>query len=90
MTTRQSVFPKARSRNPGSECVERACPRVSGRGRGDLYVSVQVQVPDKLSREQKELVEQLDKTMPQKSSEPHVRSDAEDRPFFDRVKDIFG
>ena len=65
-------------------------PRVSGRGHGDLYVSVQVQVPNKLSREQKELVEELDKTMPQKSSEPHVRSDAEDRPFFDRVKDIFG
>ena len=65
-------------------------PRLSGRGHGDLYVSVQVEVPAKLSREQEELVEKLDQTMPQRSSEPHARPETEDRPFFDRVKDIFG
>ena len=65
-------------------------PRLSGRGHGDLYVSVQVEVPAKLSPEQEELVEKLDQTMPQRSSEPHARPETEDRPFFDRVKDIFG
>ena len=65
-------------------------PRVSGRGYGDLYVSVRAEVPTKLSQEQKELLEQLDETMPHKSSAPHTRSVSDDRPFFDRVRDIFG
>ena len=65
-------------------------PRVSGRGHGDLYVSVQADVPTKLSREQKEILEKLDKTMPRKSSDPTEHSDSDDRPFFDRVRDIFG
>ncbi len=65
-------------------------PRVSGRGHGDLYVSVQTDVPTKLSREQKELLQRLDETMPHKSSEPNTRSESDDRPFFDRVRDIFG
>ena len=65
-------------------------PRVSGRGHGDLYVSVQANVPTKLSREQKDLIEQLDKTMPEKSSDPTGHTESEDRPFFDRVRDIFG
>ena len=65
-------------------------PRVSGRGQGDLYVLVHADVPTKLSREQKALLEQLDKTMPKKTSDPTGHADAEDRPFFDRVRDIFG
>lgn len=65
-------------------------PRVSGRGHGDLYVSVQADVPTKLSRDQKDLLEQLDKTMPDKSSDPTGHAKSEDRPFFDRVRDILG
>ena len=65
-------------------------PRLSGRGHGDLYVSVQAEVPTKLSRIQKELLQKLDETMPHKSSEPNTRAASDDRPFFDRVRDIFG
>ena len=66
-------------------------PHLSGSGRGDLYVNVRVEVPTKLSSEQQELVEQLDKTMPKKSSRPRTRSEGhEGRAFFDRVRDIFG
>lgn len=65
-------------------------PRVSGRGQGDLYVLVQTNVPTQLSREQKELLQKLDETMPHKSSEPNTRTASDDRPFFDRVRDIFG
>lgn len=68
----------------------RGMPHVSGRGHGDLYVLVQAEVPAKVSREQKELLQKLDETMPHKSSEPNTRSESEDRPFFDRVRDIFG
>lgn len=68
-------------------------PHVNGRGRGDLFVDVTVDVPESVSSEQKQLIEELDKTMPQRTFEPDIRetrqsSDA--RPFFERVKDIFG
>ena len=64
-------------------------PHVSGRGHGDLYVLVQTEVPTQLSRKQKELLQKLDETMPHKSSGPNTRAASEERPFFDRVKDIF-
>ncbi len=34
-------------------------PRLKGRGRGDLYVRLIVEVPEKMSREQKRAVENL-------------------------------
>ncbi len=34
-------------------------PRFSGHGRGDLFIRVQVRVPEKLSREEKALYERL-------------------------------
>jgi molecular chaperone DnaJ len=58
-------------------------PSLNGR-RGDLFVELQVETPKKLTREQKRLIEELDRTLP-----------AENRPvekssLLDRVKDIFG
>ncbi len=68
-------------------------PNVGGRGHGDLYVGVKAAIPRKLSREQKSLLEQLDKTMPKRVLDP-LTADTDDtdeeRPFFERVKDIFG
>ena len=63
-------------------------PHVSGRGRGDLYIDVKVAVPTSVSGEQKALIEDLDRMMPQRSFEPNEHGD--NRPFFSRVKDIFG
>ena len=40
-------------------------PNVSGRGMGDLYVIAGVAVPKKLTKEQKHLLEELSKTLPQ-------------------------
>ena len=62
-------------------------PNVSGRGHGDLHVIARVEVPKKLTREQKQLLEQLARTMP---NQPDVAAAAEDKPFFEKVKDIFG
>ncbi len=40
-------------------------PNVSGRGHGDLHVIARVAVPKKLTKEQKHLLEELAKTLPQ-------------------------
>jgi len=64
-------------------------PDVSGRGRGDLLVAVQVIVPKKLSREQKAALEQLAKALPAEKFEPKPQ-EADERNIFERVKDIFG
>jgi len=66
-------------------------PHVTGRGRGDLYVVATVKIPQKLTREQKQALQQVAKVFPEDVN-PEVTSgtDAEGRPFLDRVKDIFG
>jgi molecular chaperone DnaJ len=64
-------------------------PNVSGRGHGDLHVIAAVAVPKKLSSEQKQLLEQLSKTLPQVDAE-NDGTEAGEKPFFERVKDIFG
>jgi molecular chaperone DnaJ len=65
-------------------------PDVNGRGRGDLFATVQVQTPKKLSREQRKLLEQLADMLPKEKFEPRVhREEQDERNLFDRVKDIF-
>jgi molecular chaperone DnaJ len=67
-------------------------PDVSGgSGKGDLFATVQVRTPKKLSREQRRLIEQLAKELPPEKLQPRPREDEQDeRNLFDRVKDMFG
>jgi molecular chaperone DnaJ len=66
-------------------------PDVNGRGKGDLFATVQVQTPKKLTKEQRHALEQLAKTLPEEHFEPRKRHDEQDeRNLFDRVKDMFG
>jgi molecular chaperone DnaJ len=57
-------------------------PRIQGSGRGDLYVHLNVQVPSKLTREQRRLFEQLRDQLPAEN-QPHEKG------IFDKVKDYF-
>jgi molecular chaperone DnaJ len=57
-------------------------PHVNGSGRGDLYVTVDVKVPTKLTADQKRLFEELRETLPAEN-EPH------DKGLFEKVKDYF-
>jgi molecular chaperone DnaJ len=63
---------------------------VNGRGRGDLFATVQVHTPKKLTKEQRHLLEQLAKALPKEQFEPRAHADADERNLFDRVKDMFG
>ncbi len=66
-------------------------PSVSGRGRGTLYVRAVVDVPKKLSKDQRKLVEQLAKATAMDNLQPRdLDGDDADKPFFERVKDLFG
>ena len=61
-------------------------PDVSGRGHGDLLVTVQAVTPKKLSKEQRKLLEQLAATLPAEKFEPTRRSDdEEDRGIFGKI-----
>jgi molecular chaperone DnaJ len=65
-------------------------PDVNGRGRGDLLITVQVQTPKKLNKEQRHLLEQLSKALPNEKFEPRAPGEEDERNLFDRVKDMFG
>ena len=68
----------------------RGMPDVSGRGRGNLMVTVRVVTPKKLTREQKKLLEQLADSLPKEQFKPTPLVHQDDKGLFDRVKDIFG
>jgi molecular chaperone DnaJ len=66
-------------------------PDVNGHGRGDLFATVQVQTPAKLTKDQRQLLEQLTKALPKEKFEPRPHAEEQDeRNLFDRVKDMFG
>jgi len=57
-------------------------PHLNERGKGDLIVEIRVQTPNKLSKQQKELLRQLSETMT-------VENTPTSRGIFDKVKEIF-
>lgn len=57
-------------------------PQLNGGGRGDLFIQLRIEVPQKLTREQKQLIEQLAQTIPTENRP------AEKSSLFDWVKDI--
>ena len=57
-------------------------PVLNGHGKGDLYVEVQVQIPGKLNKRQKELLQELD-VLSKVDNQPLLRS------LLGKVKDIF-
>jgi molecular chaperone DnaJ len=57
-------------------------PHVNGHGRGDLFVHIDVKVPPKLNRAQRELFEQLRDILP-------VENEPAEKGLFEKVKDYF-
>lgn len=65
-------------------------PSVSGHGRGTLHVRLVVDVPKRLTKEQKKLIEQLGKSMPEGQIEPRSLENDGEKPFFEKVRNMFG
>jgi molecular chaperone DnaJ len=57
-------------------------PILNGSGRGDLHVHIDVQIPTRLTREQRKLLEQLRETLP-------VDNTPNEKGLFEKVKDYF-
>ena len=70
---------------PGAQFKLRALgvPELNSRGRGDMYVHIDVQTPRKLTREQRRLLEELRSVLPADNA-PHEKS------VFEKVRDFFG
>jgi molecular chaperone DnaJ len=58
-------------------------PVLNGHGKGDLYVEVLVQIPNKLSKRQRELLQELD-ALSKVDNQPLLRS------LLGKMKDMFG
>ena len=58
-------------------------PHLNSRARGDLYVHLDVQIPKKLTRDQRRLFEELKELLPTENT-PHEKS------VFEKVRDFFG
>jgi molecular chaperone DnaJ len=58
-------------------------PVLNSHGKGDLFVEVRVQVPTKLNKRQKELLQELD-VLSKVDNQPLLRS------LLGKVKDMFG
>jgi molecular chaperone DnaJ len=58
-------------------------PALQSSGKGDLFVRIRVQTPSRLTKRQKELLEELAATSA-------VENKPEPRSLFDKVKEIFG
>lgn len=57
-------------------------PRINAHGRGDVIVHVEVRVPEKLTREQRRLFEQLRDVLP-------AENEPREKGLFEKVKDYF-
>ncbi len=62
---------------------DRGIPHLRGSGRGDELVTVSVQIPTRLTTEQRKLFEQMAETM-----DPDIK--IQEQSFFDKLRDVFG
>lgn len=60
---------------------EKGIPYIRGRGRGDQYVIVEVEIPKNLSNKQKDILKQFD-------SETEIKNYKKQKSFLDKMKDL--
>ena len=63
---------------------------VNGRGTGDLFIKLRIDVPKTITSEQRKYLEKFASSLPKDQFEPTPSSNQDDKGLFDRVKGIFG
>lgn len=58
-------------------------PHIHGRGKGDEFVKVSIEIPRSLSAQQKEVLREFDQI-------PHDQNYQKRKSFFDKIKELFG
>jgi molecular chaperone DnaJ len=76
------TVPEATQTGTSFRIRKKGVPVLNGNGRGDLYVEVKVMTPEKLTKQQRELLDQLAGTLGQKN-------DPEKRGLLNKMKDMF-
>jgi molecular chaperone DnaJ len=79
------VLPAGTQTGDAVRVAGRGVPRLRGAGRGDLVASIVVMTPEKLTGEQRELLEQLRRTLPRAEVARQERAS-----FWSRVRERFG
>jgi len=81
----EHVLKVPESTQPGStfRIRNKGVPVLNGHGKGDLYVEVRVQIPGKLTKRQRELLQELD-AISKVDNQPLMRS------LLGKMKDMFG
>ena len=75
-------IPEGTQPNAKFRIKNRGVPVLNGHGKGDLYVHVRVQIPGKLNKRQRELLQELETITPV-DNQPLLRS------ILDKMKDMF-
>jgi molecular chaperone DnaJ len=90
--TEQVRVPEGSQTGTTLRLKSKGMPEIGGRARGDLFATVQVRTPRKMTKDQRHALEALAKTLPPEQFEPRSREDdtQDERNLFDRVKDMFG
>ena len=65
-------------------------PSVNGHGRGSLHLRLVVDVPKKLNKDQKKLLDEFGRTVTVDNIGPRAIDSETDKPFFEKVRDLFG
>ena len=65
-------------------------PHLRGNGRGDIKVIADVQTPIKLSKYQKELLQELNRSLKGEPSENQTEDKTTDNKLINKIKDALG
>ncbi|MBZ5553560.1 MAG: molecular chaperone DnaJ [Acidobacteriia bacterium] len=79
----QLKIPEATQSGTTFRLRSKGIPNINGHGRGDLFITVRILTPQKLTREQRRLLEQL-------ATVSSVENKPAEKKIFEKVKDIFG
>ena len=80
--------PRGRRPAPSSACSGKGIPVLNGRGRGDQYVTVNIETPRNLNREQKEALKKFSETLGEGNYEKHKQLLRQEE--IRRWADVFG